>query len=218
MFTVYTVGHSTYPNERFIQLLNNNEINCVIDVRSIPYSKYAGNFNKDKIQPYLKNNRILYIFMGKELGARPEDTNLYAPEGYLDFEKVSQNGLFQSGIARVLSGLQKGYRIALMCTEKDPIDCHRAILVGRELEKRDCSVLHIEEDGKFETQGQLEQRMLNHYFPNWGQQAMFVEHDTNVTRDELILKSYHLKNEEIGYRLETGYKEVVHEDFYDRVY
>ncbi len=160
---------------------------------------------------------MLYLYLGKELGARPSDTTLYAAEGYLDFEKASHSGLFQSGIKRVLAGLQKGYRIALMCTEKDPIDCHRAILIGKELQNNSCSVIHIEEDGKTETQAQLEERLLNHYFPNWAQKALFVDED-NLTRDELTLKSYQLKNKEIGYSLDIGNKEVGHENLYGGVY
>lgn len=217
MFTVYTVGHSTYSPDLFLNLLQRHDVNCVIDVRSVPYSRYVMQYNRESIQAYLKRNQVLYLYLGKELGARPSDTTLYAAEGYLDFGKASQSGLFQSGIKRVLAGLQKGYRIALMCTEKDPIDCHRAILIGKELQNNSCSVIHIEEDGKTETQAQLEERLLNHYFPNWGQEALFVDED-NLTRDELTLKSYQLKNKEIGYSLDTGNKEVSHEDLYGGVY
>lgn len=100
MLTVYTIGHSTYPYDYFLDLLMSHDINCVIDVRSMPYSKYAVNYNKDRIQLFLKSNQILYMFLGEELGARPADTNLYSKEGYLDFEKVSNSALFIGKITK----------------------------------------------------------------------------------------------------------------------
>ena len=87
MDEIYTIGHSSYTQEQFLELLLQYQINCIVDVRSIPYSKYASQFNKEEIKRFLKNRSIYYVFMGKELGARREDRNLYTNEGYLDFEK-----------------------------------------------------------------------------------------------------------------------------------
>ena len=140
MSVIFTVGHSSHKINHFLKLLQMHSVNCLIDVRSRPYSKYAPQFNMDKIQDILNNNHIHYIFMGKELGAKREDRTLYTSEGYLDFEKVRETSLFISGIDRIKNGLEKGYNIALMCTEKDPIDCHRNILVARELYKHNYSI------------------------------------------------------------------------------
>ncbi len=209
MFKVYSIGHSVYPNEFFFSQLRKYEVDCVIDVRSIPFSKYASQYNKDKIHEYLKRHGLMYLFMGEELGARRSDLTLYNAEGYVDFEKVSRSDLFLVGIERIMVGLQKGYNIALMCTEKDPIVCHRAILVGKGLQDCGCAVSHIKEDGNTETQSQLEERMLNHYFPNWGQQSLFVDQENAYSHNDIVTKSYRLKNADIGYRLESEYREVI---------
>ena len=208
MHRVYTIGHSVYPNEFFLSQLQKNEIDCVVDVRSIPFSKYASQYNKDKIHEYLKRNGLRYLFMGEELGARRSDLTLYHADGYVDFEKVSRSDLFLVGLERIMAGLQEGYNIALMCTEKDPIVCHRAILVGKGLQDCGCAISHIKEDGNTETQSQLEERMLMHYFPNWGQQSLFVDQEKDYSRNDIVIKSYRLKNADIGYRLESRYREV----------
>jgi len=208
LFTIYTVGHSTHSHEHFLELIKSKDINCVVDVRSVPFSRYANNYNKDVIKAFLNRNHLIYLYMGEELGARQSSPSLYTPEGYLDFEKTSKSKIFLSGIKRIMDGLEKKYSITLMCTEKDPIECHRAILVAKELIKNGCTVIHIMDNGQTQTQDQLEQRMLDHYFPNWGQQSLFEEVESNLSRDELILKAYQLKNKEIGYSLNSGQKEV----------
>ncbi|MEL1135054.1 DUF488 domain-containing protein [Desulfitobacterium sp. THU1] len=208
MFTVYTIGHSTHSHEQLLKLLKEKDINCVVDVRSVPYSRYANLYNREVLKAFLNTNKIIYLFMGKELGARQASPLLYTPEGYLDFEKTSKSDVFRSGIKRVLVGLEKNYIIALMCTEKDPIDCHRAILVGKELKEVGCSVRHILEDGKIETQEELEMRMINTCFPDWRQLSLFAEQDSILQKDELIIKAYRQKNTEIGYKQESEQEEV----------
>lgn len=94
MFRVYSIGHSVYPYEFFLSQLRKNEVDCVVDVRSTPFSKYASQYNKEKIHEYLKRHGLRYLFMGEELGARRSDLTLYNVDGYVDFEKVSRSDLF----------------------------------------------------------------------------------------------------------------------------
>ena len=122
--TIYTIGHSTQSVEDFINLLKLHNINCVVDVRSTPYSQYASQFNERDIKYALKQVGIQYIYMGKEFGARRDNKNLYDSSGKLDFEKTITDEAFISGINRIREGLEKGYTIAFMCTEKEPQDCH----------------------------------------------------------------------------------------------
>ena len=131
MGLLYTIGHSRYEFEYFANLLKKFEINYLLDVRSTPYSKYAETFNREQLENSLASEGITYFFMGKFFGARPDNTDLYSKEGYLDFEKTSRSDLFITGMENVKLGLKKGNNIVLMCTEKDPIDCHRAIMVAR---------------------------------------------------------------------------------------
>ncbi|MEW6622206.1 MAG: DUF488 domain-containing protein [Bacillota bacterium] len=114
MLKLYTIGHSVHSVDRFIELLNNYHINCVIDVRSTPYSKFAPQYNISEIRKVLKNNQKYYIFMGEEFGARRSETLLYDSSGFLDFERVIKSNLFQSGVKRVKNGLNKGFTIAFI--------------------------------------------------------------------------------------------------------
>ncbi len=128
---LFTIGHSQHEISYFIESLRKYEINYILDVRSTPYSQFAAQYNKNSIKVMLNEVGINYVFMGKYFGARQEDDSLYAKEGYLDFQKTAQSTNFKAGVANVLKGIGAGNRIALMCTEKDPIECHRAILVGK---------------------------------------------------------------------------------------
>ncbi|WP_323444281.1 DUF488 domain-containing protein [Desulfitobacterium hafniense] len=198
---LYTVGHSLHSIEQFNKLLNSQAINCVIDVRSTPYSKYSPQFNTNELRKFLSINHKSYIFMGEEFGARRSEFSLYDIDGLLDFEKVIRSALFQAGVKRVKSGLNKGYKIAFMCTEKDPLDCHRSILVGRAFQDEEFEVLNIHEDGSVENQKSLEERLLDLYFPGRNQTSIFDILEGGKSKEELVVEAYRLRNQEIGYKI-----------------
>lgn len=202
MQKLYTIGHSVHSVERFVDMLNKYDINCLIDVRSTPYSRFAPQYNISEIKKVLQNNQKQYIFMGEEFGARRSDTALYDSSGVLDFNKVIKSSLFQSGFKRVKTGLDKGFNIAFMCTEKDPIDCHRSILVGRAFDDEKFDVSNIHEDGSAETQEELIERLLNHYFPNRNQANIFDFLEGEKKREDLVHEAYILRNKDIAYKLE----------------
>ncbi len=216
MNQIYTIGHSTHNIDYFLKLLNSHSISCLVDVRSIPYSKYTPQFNMSEIKIFSNINKIYYIFMGNEFGARRKDKELYSDEGYLDFEKVSRSSLFISGMDRVKTGLEKGFNIALMCKERDPIDCHRNILVTREFHKQNYKVNNILEDGKIQNQEHIEKRLLDMYFPNGYQQTLFDDPGRNDL--ELINESYKLRNKDIGYRIVEKKESLVNEVIYNRIH
>lgn len=199
---LYTIGHSLHSIDRFIELLNDYEINCVIDVRSTPFSKFSPQYNTNEIKKILKDNQKYYIFMGEEFGARRSETALYDDNGFLDFEKVIKSSLFQLGVKRVKDGLHKGYNISFMCTEKDPFDCHRSMLVGRAFSDEKFEVLNIHEDGSLETQAELIERLLNYYFPNRNQASIFDILEGEQSKEELVYEAYILRNKDIAYKLE----------------
>ncbi len=130
---LYTVGHSTFPADHFIELLNTFDVQYVLDVRSTPFSKYASQYNTDTLEKLLNKNNIKYFRMGSYFGARQTDPEYYHEDGYLDFELYRNSDRFKKGMESVKKGLND-YNIALMCTEKHPIDCHRAIMVARGFE------------------------------------------------------------------------------------
>lgn len=201
---VYTIGHTNHTLDDFLKLLKKNNINCIVDVRSTPYSKYTSQFNKKEIKTFLSINRIAYIHMGDEFGARRSDKELYTKEGYLDFDKTRRDAEFLKGVDRIKSGCKKGYNIALMCTEKDPIDCHRSIMVSKGLIDNNIEVEHIKDDGSIETQSQLEKRLLDKYFINREQVTFDIISGGNLSEDEMIDLAYKKRNVEIGYEINEG--------------
>jgi len=145
---IYTIGHSIHTAERFIELLKLNEIRAVCDVRSSPYSSYNPQFNRETIQSELKKQRMAYVYLGKELGPRSDDPGCYE-NGRVQYGLLAETDLFHEGIRRVKGGV-KSYRIALMCSEKDPVMCHRTILVCRRLASDGMGIRHILDDGGIE--------------------------------------------------------------------
>lgn len=206
MGNLFTVVHSQHTPEYFIDLLKSHNINWVLDVRSTPYSKYAEQFNRENAQAFLQDGGIRYSYMGKYFGARPMEPTLYNNEGYLDFEKVAQSERFNIGVENVLLGLKQNNNIALMCTEKDPIDCHRAILVARAFDLRGIEVNHILADGTLQNQRKLDSRLLDMYFPEREQLSIF-NYNNIPSDDEYVVQAYRKRNEEIGYHI--GLKQVV---------
>lgn len=208
MGLLYTVGHSQHEFEYFSKLLKKYEIDYLLDVRSTPYSKYAEIYNKEQLSILLSTKGIKYSFMGKFFGARPDNIDLYNEEGYLDFEKVSHSDLFIKGIENVIWGLERGNNIVLMCTEKDPIDCHRAIMVARAFFLNGIAVKHILPNGKIQTQQELDERLLDRYFPDRAQLSIF-NYDKVMNDEENIKLAYRERNREIGYHLQHRERAIV---------
>lgn len=158
MATLYTVGHSNHSIEKFIGLLSVNGITAVADVRSQPFSRRHPQFNKERLAAALSQRGIAYVFLGKELGARSDDPSCYE-KGRVQYARLAATPLFKSGIERVLAGAAK-FRIALMCAEKEPLDCHRTLLVSRALEGAGARIAHILADASVEPQEKSMSRLV----------------------------------------------------------
>jgi len=156
--TVLTIGHSTHSWERFVALLRSAKVTAIADVRTSPYSRHHPHFNRDDLREELRSDGVSYVFLGKELGGRPSERRFYC-EGVADYEKMAEALEFSKGLDRVIEGAKK-YRIALMCSERDPLDCHRCLLVGRALAQRGVHVNHILDDGRIVSQSEIEDKLL----------------------------------------------------------
>jgi uncharacterized protein (DUF488 family) len=156
--SVFTVGHSTYPWEQFLALLKRWEITAIADVRSAPYSRYTPHFGRDSLSQLLRQEGIAYVFLGKELGGRPRDRALFTNR-LADYEKMANVNSFRHGLQRVIDGAKR-YRIAVMCSEREPLDCHRCLLIGRELMRLGVSVDHVLADGGIASHDKIEQQLL----------------------------------------------------------
>jgi uncharacterized protein (DUF488 family) len=155
---IYTIGHSNHPIERFIALLREHGVQAVADVRSTPYSRFNPQFRREPLAASLSDAGIRYVFLGEELGARSQDPSCY-DGNRVSYAKLARSALFQRGLERLISGAQE-FRIAILCAEKDPLDCHRTILVTRELEHRGVPVSHILADGSLEPNTQTMARLI----------------------------------------------------------
>jgi len=151
---VFTIGHSNHSLETFVGLLKSHKIDVLVDVRSKPFSRFSPQFNKENLEKAVKASGIKYLFLGKELGGRPQGSEFYDNHGFVLYSRIAESPLFLEGIDRLMEGI-KTYRVAVMCSEENPVNCHRRLLVGRVLAKRGVSVRHIRGDGTVQDEDEL---------------------------------------------------------------
>jgi len=193
---IYTIGHSTHHADYFLELLREYAVNCIIDVRSVAASSYNPQYNEEPFKNFLKNNKIIYMHFAEEFGARQTDPNLLDDEGKLDFDKVRKSWFFKSGLERVWQGVEKGYVMALMCSESEPLDCHRFSMVSVGLQTDGFEVKHILKDKSVKTNKELETELMNKFEKKLPQSDLF---NPNITTEDQLKVAYRLKNQEIGY-------------------
>lgn len=155
---VLTIGHSTLPYERFLALLRQASVTAVADVRTAPFSRHFPHFNRDTLREELRLDNVAYVFLGEELGGRPKGQGFYC-DGVADYERMAETADFARGLLRVIEGASK-FRIAMMCSEQDPLECHRCLLVGRALRDRGVTVRHILGNGKIVDHEQIEDKLM----------------------------------------------------------
>ncbi|MDG2989891.1 DUF488 domain-containing protein [Candidatus Synechococcus calcipolaris G9] len=203
---LFSIGHSNHGIDAFISLLRKHGVTAVADVRSYPYSRFLPQFNQVSLQASLVKAGIQYVFLGGELGARPSNQDCYI-DGRAVYEKIATTDAFHEGIQRVQNGLKK-HRVTLMCAEKDPLTCHRAILICQHLRHLNIPINHILRNGELESHECLEERMLlKHGFRDFleakeAQLSLFLENGL-PTREECLRKAYKLQGDEIAY-IEKG--------------
>ena len=151
---VWTIGHSRHELDRFFELLKENQITALVDVRTIPMSKMAPQFNEAALRVALSSVGINYIPMGKELGGRPNEDYMYDKDGRVFYNRLAESDLFKSGIERIEKGCCQ-FNIAIMCSEGKPEGCHRHLLVGRVLNRLGYEVLNILVDGSVKSFNEL---------------------------------------------------------------
>ncbi|MCF2447777.1 DUF488 domain-containing protein [Dyadobacter sp. CY345] len=194
--TLFTVGHSSHPPDYFLELLQHYKITCLIDVRSVAASAYNPHFNKEPLTAFLKNSGITYLHFSKEFGARHTDPQLLDPDGKVDFEKVRNSDHFKEGIQRLTQGLENGFTIALMCSEADPLDCHRFSMISSALAEKGFDVNHILKDKSLASNEQLEKALFKKFYKKLPVPTVF---EPNITIQDQIRTAYRLKNQEIAF-------------------
>lgn len=190
-YPVFTIGHSNHPPETFINLLVRHGVDEIIDVRSAPYSRYTPHFNHDALQNSLDDIGIAYAYLGGELGGRPADRSCYDPDGRVRYDRVADTEQFDDGIRSVIRAADERH-VALLCTEKEPLECHRTLLVARALAERGVAVQHILADGALESHGEAMTRLVEaHKLPPEG--------DMFRTREDVILEALERQARKFAY-------------------
>ena len=151
---VFTIGHSNHPSDHFIHLLKANAIEVLVDSRSRPYSKYARQFDHESLQNILRSAGVRHIYLGRELGGRPDGDEFYDREGHVLYDRIAATPQFQVGLARLQRGISD-YKVAVLCAEENPTGCHRRLLIARMLIERGIKVEHIRGDGRIQPEEEL---------------------------------------------------------------
>ena len=157
---VLTVGHSNHPWDVFVGLLQCHAVTMLVDVRSVPYSRFNPQFNRNRLERELAPCGVQYVFLGRELGARSDDPTCYDETGRVQYAPLARKPAFRRGVDRVVQGAERN-RIALMCAEKEPLSCHRTILVAPALERRKVEIQHILADDTLEPHDHAMQRLID---------------------------------------------------------
>lgn len=187
---IHTIGHSNHSSERFLDLLRPQGITAVADVRSTPYSRFNPQFRRERLQASLAAAGIEYVFLGQELGARSPDPACYDETGRVSYERLSQTSEFRAGIERLKAGMTR-HRIAIMCAEREPLDCHRTLLVARALVRDEVPVMHILADGSVESHHHAMERLAT---------ALKIPADDLLSDPaERIERAYELRAAKIAY-------------------
>ena len=187
---LFTIGHSNHPIDRFITLFQRHGVTAVGDVRSHPYSRHAPQYSRDPLKAALARIGIAYVFLGRELGARSENPDCYK-QGKVQYDRLARQPQFGEGINRVTKGMEQ-HCIALMCAEKDPLECHRTLLIARKLHEAGLEIAHIHADGSLEDHRTLESRLLA--------VCKLPEGDMFKQRNEFISEAYAIQGERFAYQ------------------
>ncbi len=195
-YTIYTIGHSSLEINAFVGLLQKHKITSICDVRSQPYSGFVPQYSKDTLRTILNKKSISYRHFGKELGGRSENLACY-DNNKVQYELLLEEPIFMKGMDNLLESMGC-LRCALLCSEKDPIDCHRGLLLGRYLFMKGMNVLHVHTNGTLESQDEMEIRLLR----LWKMDKL----DLFKSTDEFISDAYKMQSNKVAYRIECDEK------------
>jgi uncharacterized protein (DUF488 family) len=192
----YTLGHSDLESDHFVELLSNSRVKLVADVRSAPHSGRFPQFSQPVLQKMLEEGGISYLFLGEELGGRPDDLDAYRRDGVVDYRARRKSYAFGAGLERLIAE-QKQRSVVLLCAEEDPLECHRFLMICPELVRAGVQPLHIRGDGRIETQEAAENRLLEtHGFAGIANDTLFPQE-----REDALEQAYELQAQKVAFRI-----------------
>lgn len=192
---IFTIGHSNHPLDVFLRLLRSHGIEVVADVRSVPHSRFSPHFSRGPLAAAVAAAQLDYSYLGRELGGRPTDPACYE-NGRIRYARQARSGAFRAGVAALLATARRR-RVAVMCAEKEPLRCHRTLLVAPALEASGADVTHILADGGAEPHAQTMDRLL----ANLG---FSPDGDLLQSRQALIRRALRLQEDGVGFRRRAG--------------
>ena len=188
---MFTIGHSNHSLDTFLSLLGTHGVDLVTDVRSAPYSRWVPHFNKNALDAALKKAGVAYEYVGEELGGRPVDPSCYDENGQVIYGSVAKTDLFKDALDRVIRTAHERH-VALMCAEKEPLECHRTLLVARALAEQGIAVEHIHADGGLESYDAALDRLLDNF-------KLPLNGDMFRTRDDVVAEAFALQAKKFAY-------------------
>jgi uncharacterized protein (DUF488 family) len=201
---IFTIGHSNHALAEFLALLEKHGITAVADVRSHPFSRRNPHFNREELEPALRQLGTVYVFLGDQLGGRPGQPSLYDADGRIDYERVRATDFFQRGLERLDKARQK-FTVVLMCSEADPLDCHRGLMIAPALAERGVLPSHIRADGNLESTPEMEQRLLDETGVGAGLlDGLFADTLADSDRRDLLAEAYRKMSRKKAFRLKPG--------------
>jgi uncharacterized protein (DUF488 family) len=196
---VFTIGHSNFELEVFLDMLHGQQVQLLIDVRSRPLSARFPQFSQPGFQAAVEAAGVSYLFLGEELGGRPDDPDVYARDGVVDYRRRRQSYAFRAGLERVLAEAASR-SVALMCAEEDPLECHRFLMICPELVTSGVRPLHIRKGSGIETQEDAENRLLAaSRLGSFAGGTLFPE-----ARLQALDEAYELQSHKCAYRVDPA--------------
>ena len=195
-FSLFTLGHSNLDFLQFVQLLKDQSVDLLMDVRSQPRSSRFPQFSQPGFDRMTEKAGIGYLFLGEELGGRPDDADAYRQDGVVDYRTRRKSYAFRAGVERVWNELQRA-SCALLCAEEDPLECHRFLMICPELVRMGIQPLHIRKGSQIESQEDAENRLLSaHGFGGVAASTLFPQ-----SRTDALEEAYDLQAGKFAYRL-----------------
>jgi len=197
----FSIGHSTHEFAIFVKLLQSAGVTAIADVRSHPFSRWHPQFNQKSLQAGLQSCQIVYAFLGDQLGGRPDSLELYDADGRVNYERMRATETFNHGIDRLCLAVAQ-YKVAILCSEEDPIVCHRGLMVSPALIERGVTPVHLRADGTFETTTDFEARLLaeTKVAKCFGD-GLFGTSQAEENRRRLLAEAYRLQARRKAFRL-----------------
>lgn len=155
-----TIGYGQRSIDEVIDLLKQHAVHVLVDVRSVPWSRYQPEFSRTTLEDRLARHDLVYAWLGEELGGRPREAACYDSKGRVDYQVCRQRPAFRRGIARLRTAWEQGQRVALLCSEVRPQNCHRSKLLGPALMDAGMEVTHLDETDMIVSQREVMERLL----------------------------------------------------------